>query len=402
MAVGLQAPGALPVISGVTLSVGSAGIRSKDRPDLAVILCDAGTQAAACFTRNRFQAAPVVVARRHLAAGTGVRALVVNSGNANAGTGEEGLEDARAVCRAVAGRVGVSETEVLPFSTGIIGQRLPAAKIIAALPKALETREADGWLRAAGAIMTTDTLPKGGSRRVTIDGSHVTITGIAKGSGMICPDMATMLCFLATDAAIPARRLEDCLNHAVERSFNRITVDGDTSTNDACVLLATGKGTDIPDGRMEGFQAALDDLCLELAQSIVRDGEGATKFVEVAVNGAASDADALSVARTVAHSPLVKTALSASDANWGRIVAAVGRAPVRSLDIGRLALTINGCSVLRAGAVDPRYEEERGMAAMAAEEIVIAIDLGIGAGRGSVWTCDLSHDYVRINADYRT
>jgi glutamate N-acetyltransferase/amino-acid N-acetyltransferase len=211
-----------------------------------------------------------------------------------------------------------------------------------------------------------------------------------------------MLAFLATDAAIPAARLKDCLDHAVGRSFNRVTVDGDTSTNDACLLLATGKGAGIPDTHMEGFQAALDDLCLELAQSVVRDGEGATKFVEVAVSGANSDADAIAVARSVAHSPLVKTALSASDANWGRIVAAVGRAPVHDLDIGRLALAINGCSIVRGGVVDPAYEEERGMAAMAGEEIAIAVDLGIGAGRGSVWTCDLSHEYVRINADYRT
>lgn len=384
------------------MGVGSAGIRRKDRPDVALILCEPGTLAAGCFTKNRFQAAPVVVAREHLAAQSGIRALIINSGNANAGTGQAGIDDARSVCRALAELAGASESGVLPFSTGIIGERLPTAAIVNALPAALDSSRPDGWLDAARAIMTTDTVPKGAWRRLDIGGRPVTITGIVKGSGMISPDMATMLAFVATDARIAASELQEYLNRAVERSFNRITVDGDTSTNDACMLLATGRAAEITGEHRDLFQAALDEICLELAQAIVRDGEGATKFVEVAVHGATEVEDALAVARTVAHSPLVKTALSASDANWGRILAAIGRAPVTRLDISRIALSINGCSILRAGGIDPDYSEERGMAAMAEEEIVIAIDLGVGTCRGSVWTCDLSDEYVRINAEYRT
>lgn len=402
MAVGLRAPGSLPPVAGIKIGVANAGIRKPDRPDVAVILCEPGTVAAACFTRNRFQAAPVVLAREHLAVRREARALVINSGNANAGTGEAGIADARAICRALAELAGAQPEEVLPFSTGIIGERLPADRITDALPGIIEGCTADGWLRAASAIMTTDTVAKGASRSLDIDGRAVTITGIAKGSGMICPDMATMLAFVATDAAVDAGALKTHLDQAVARSFNRITVDGDTSTNDACVLLATGRGPRIREQDAESFQTALDALCLELAQAIVRDGEGATKFVEVAVSGAVDDEAALTVARSVAHSPLVKTALSASDANWGRILAAVGRAPVERLEVNRITLAINDCRIVRDGAVDPDYTEERGMATMAGEEIAIAIDLGIGDGRGSVWTCDLSREYVRINAEYRT
>lgn len=402
MAVGLEAPDELPAVPGIKAGAGRAGIRRGGRPDLALILCDTGTTAAGCFTRNRFQAAPVTVAREHLAARSGVRALVINSGNANAGTGEAGIDDARSVCRALAELAGADETQVLPFSTGVIGQRLPAGRIIEALPAAAAGCAPDGWVRAAEAIMTTDTVAKGASRRVEVDGEPVTLTGIAKGSGMICPDMATMLAFVATDAAVEPPVLQACLARAVEGSFNRVTVDGDTSTNDACMLVASGRGPEVRDGNRDAFQQALDGLCLELAQAIVRDAEGATKFVEVAVSGAGSDQDALIVARTVAHSPLVKTALFASDANWGRILAAAGRAPVDKLDMAKVGLAINGCTIVHEGSIDPGYTEERGTRAMSPEEIVIAIDLGVGGGRGTVWTSDLSHGYVTINAEYRT
>lgn len=402
MAVGLKAPETLPGIPGIRVGAGVAGIRARDRADVAVLLCDPGTQAAGCFTRNRFQAAPVVVAREHLSARHEPRGLVINSGNANAGTGEAGLEDARAVCAALADLNGCSVEEVLPFSTGVIGQRLPRRKIIDALPGVVEAATPDGWLGAARAIMTTDTVPKGAWRRVDVKGSPVTITGIAKGSGMIRPDMATMLAFVATDALLPARRLDGCLRRAVERSFHRVTVDGDTSTNDACMLLATGRGADVSGDDLEPLQRALDEVCLELAQALVRDAEGVTKFIEIAVSGAPSDQDARVVGLTIAHSPLVKTALFASDANWGRILAAVGRAPVEALDVSRVSLAINDCPVLRGGGVDPGYTEERGTAALAGDEIVIAVDLGLGPGACSIWTSDLSHDYVRINAEYRT
>lgn len=402
MAVGLKAPVHLLPVPGITVGIGAAGIRKRDRNDVAILLCEPGTQVAACFTRNRFQAAPVRVARDNLAARPSPRALVVNSGNANAGTGDEGVADALAVCGALAESMGVDADEVLPFSTGIIGQRLPVSNIVDALPGAVNTAAPELWLEAAKAIMTTDTVPKGASRRIELEAGTVTLTGIVKGSGMICPDMATMLAFVATDAGIEAAALQDCLNHAVRQSFNRTTVDGDTSTNDACVLLATGKGPAIEGTDRRRFQAALDDLCRQLAQAVVRDGEGATKFVEVAVSGAGSDEDARAVAITVAHSPLVKTALFASDANWGRILAAVGRAPSQRLEVDKVKLDINGCRILQNGSIDPGYTEEQGAAAMAPADIVIAIDLGLGDGRYTVWTSDLSHEYVRINAEYRT
>lgn len=402
MAVGLKEPHSLPEIAGIRIGTGAAGIRKRDRDDLVVMLCDRGTRAAGCFTRNRFQAAPVTLAREHQAAGPAPRALVINSGNANAGTGDEGLDDARAVCRAVADLCGVSATEVLPFSTGVIGQRLPTDRIVDALPGIVDSAAPDGWLDAARAIMTTDTVAKGAWRRVETAGGTVTLTGIVKGSGMICPDMATLLSFVATDASISAPDLQKCLTRAVEGSFNRITVDGDTSTNDACMLLATGRQGALDPGDMPRFQEALDDLCLELAQAVIRDAEGASKFVEVAVTGAGDDEEAHKAALTVAHSPLVKTALFASDANWGRILAAVGRAPIERLDVDRVGITINGCTVVTAGGIDPGYREEQGAAAMAEEEIKIAVDLGLGTGACSVWTSDLSHGYVTINAEYRT
>jgi len=402
MAVGLNAPESLAEVTGIRIGTGAAGLRKGGRDDLAVLLCDPGTRAAACFTRNRFQAAPVIIARERLAASPAPRALVINSGNANAGTGEDGLDDARTVCRAVAGLADVAEAEVLPFSTGVIGQRLPCDRMIEALPGIIEAARPDGWLEAASAIMTTDTVPKGATRRLQTNQGTVTLTGVVKGSGMICPDMATMLAFVATDAGLPDGALADGMSQAVERSFNRITVDGDTSTNDACLLLATGRRGELAGADLEHFQEALEDLCRELAQAVVRDAEGATKFVEIAVTGAGSDADARAIALTVAHSPLVKTALFASDANWGRILAAVGRAPVERLEVDRVGIAINGCEVVSGGGLDPDYREEQGAAAMAEEEIRIAIDLGIATGACTVWTSDLSHGYVSINAEYRT
>lgn len=405
MPVGLAEPEALLAVPGVLSATARAGIRQRGRDDVALITCDAGTRAAAVFTRNRFSAAPVVLAREHLAQAS-PRALVVNSGCANAGTGRAGYMDAVAICNAAAARLRVQFHEVLPFSTGVIGSRLPVEKVSAAVAECVDGLNENGWLAAARAIMTTDTLAKGCSRTVIAGGDQVTITGIAKGSGMIRPDLATMLAFVATDAKLAPDYVDRSLRQAVDLSFNRITVDGDTSTNDACVLLATGRAgeAEIGPGSVQGeaFQQGLDAVMQELAQAIVRDAEGATKFVTIEVSGANTAEDAAEVAFTVAHSPLVKTALFASDANWGRILAAVGRAPVQQLDIDRVGLRINGQAVLVQGQPAPDYTEAAGVAAMAPAEIHIDIDLAIGDRSATVWTSDLSFDYVRINAEYRT
>ncbi len=406
MPVGLQPPSELLPVRGVRLGTAAAGIRRPGRDDLTIIACGERAQAAATFTRNRFCAAPVVLARRHLATGA-PRALVINSGCANAGTGEAGERDALAVCREVAAALSTTPERVLPFSTGVIGERLPVTRIAAAVPACVAGLRADGWLHAARAIMTTDTVPKGASRRIDLGGVEATVTGIAKGAGMIRPDMATMLAFLATDAPVAASLLQSCLDDAVEHSFNRITVDGDTSTNDACVLLANGEA-DMPELRDAGspgyaeLRRAVQAVTLELAHAVVRDAEGATKFIAVEVRGGASEADCLAVAFTVAHSPLVKTAFFASDPNWGRILAAVGRAPVAALDIGRVGIRLNGRPVLTAGAVDPGYTEALGQAVMREAEVRVTIELGAGEASATVWTSDLSHEYVRINAEYRT
>jgi len=365
-----------------------------------------GNRVSAVFTKNRFQAAPIVVARDHLARAA-PRALIINSGNANAGTGQPGEQDARAVCTAVARQLDIRAEEVLPFSTGVIGARLAVDKIEAVLPDCAAGLSPDSWLAAAGAIMTTDIVAKGAWRTMMIDGVEVTVTGIAKGSGMIKPDMATMLAYIATDAPVSGPVLDQCLRTAVERSFNRITVDGDTSTNDACVLVATGQSPLRPIDELASdagrqLARAVEEVCSELAQAIVRDGEGATKFITLNVRGGAQEADCLAVAFTVAHSPLVKTAFFASDANWGRILAAVGRAPVAALDTSRVGIRMNGARIVTAGAVDPGYREETGAHEMARDEIVVDIDLGMGDAAATVWTTDLSHDYVRINAEYRT
>ncbi|OGI51266.1 MAG: bifunctional ornithine acetyltransferase/N-acetylglutamate synthase [Candidatus Muproteobacteria bacterium RIFCSPHIGHO2_02_FULL_65_16] len=406
MPVGLKELPTLHPVPGVRLGTTTAGIRKQGRRDLVVIECTPGTKAAAVFTQNRFCAAPVIVAREHLAKGA-PRALLINTGCANAGTGAPGIEDARACCAALARELGCSATEVLPFSTGVIGERLPLERVVAGIPGCLAGLGADGWPDAAAGIMTTDTVPKGASRQFKLGGKTVTVTGIAKGAGMIRPDMATMLAFVATDAAVSPDVLQAVLADAARVSFNRITVDGDTSTNDACVLLATGRAGHpelrAPQGAgHEALMRAVTEVCTELAQAIVRDAEGATKFITIEVIGGASEADCLAVAYTIAHSPLVKTAFFAGDPNWGRILAAVGRAPVSRLDANAVTIHLDDVRVVRAGALDPGYREERGRAVLGKPEITVRVDLGVGDARARIWTSDLSHDYVRINAEYRS
>ncbi len=407
MAVGAASRFPLVPVQGVRLGSACAGIRKPGRRDLVILELAPGSRVAARFTRNAFCAAPVTVAREHLATAAGVRYLLINTGNANAGTGERGIQDARTCCDALAGLVALAPQAVLPFSTGVIGEPLPTERVIAGLPQALAALDAEGWGMAAEGIMTTDTRPKGASRRVCIDTSWVTVSGIAKGAGMIRPDMATMLAFVATDATVDPVLLDALLGRAVDASFNAITVDGDTSTNDACVLVATGMaGTppirSITDAGARELATALEEVCLELAQAIVRDAEGATKFVEVMVRGGLDVAECRRAAYAVAESPLVKTALFASDPNWGRILAAVGRAGVVGLDVARVAIDLDEVPIVRGGARDPAYTEADGQRVMAREEIRVVIDLGRGAASASVWTSDLSHDYVRINAEYRT
>ena len=406
MPVGLKELPTLHPVPGVRLGTTTAGIRKQGRRDLVVIECTPGTKAAAVFTQNRFCAAPVIVAREHLAKGA-PRALLINTGCANAGTGAPGIEDARACCAALARELGCSATEVLPFSTGVIGERLPLERVVAGIPGCLAGLGADGWPDAAAGIMTTDTVPKGASRQFKLGGKTVTVTGIAKGAGMIRPDMATMLAFVATDAAVSPDVLQAVLADAARVSFNRITVDGDTSTNDACVLLAIGRAGHpelrAPQGAgHEALMRAVTEVCTELAQAIVRDAEGATKFITIEVIGGASEADCLAVAYTIAHSPLVKTAFFAGDPNWGRILAAVGRAPVSRLDANAVTIHLDDVRVVRAGALDPGYREDRGRAVLGKPEITVRVDLGVGDAQARIWTSDLSHDYVRINAEYRS
>jgi glutamate N-acetyltransferase/amino-acid N-acetyltransferase len=365
-----------------------------------------GSSVAATFTRSAFCAAPVQIARQHLAA-SAPRLLLINTGNANAGTGDAGLANARLSCEQLAELAGVTPQQVLPFSTGVIGEPLPVEKIVAALPAALADLGADNWLRAAQGIMTTDTRPKASSRQLQLDGRTVTITGISKGAGMIKPNMATMLGYIATDAQVARPLLQLMVERAVNRSFNRITIDGDTSTNDACVLIASGAaGNALIDSEQhadfEALYGAVEAVFIELAQAIIRDGEGATKFVAVSVSGGGSEAECLQVAYAVAESPLVKTALFASDPNWGRILAAVGRAGLDDLDVNGVSLRINGVLIAERGGRAASYSEEQGAAAMAPEEITIELALGRGDARATVWTTDLSHDYVTINAEYRT
>ena len=405
MAVG---PGTLPdffPVAGIKLGIASAGIKKPGRKDIVVFELAPETRVAGIFTRNQFCAAPVVLSRRHLSQDA-PRYLLINTGNANAGTGERGLADAAACCQALAKEAGISASQVLPFSTGVIGEPLPVAKIVSALPAALADTREDRWAEAASGIMTTDTRPKGASRQLDLDGHRVTISGISKGAGMIRPNMATMLGFIATDARLAPEVLQTLASELGEKSFNRITIDGDTSTNDACMLMASGQygGPEITADSplLPELRAALQDVYLELAHAIVRDGEGATKFVTIDVSGAASQQEALDVAYTVAHSPLVKTALFASDPNWGRILAAVGRAGVENLDLNALEIYLGDVCLVRNGGRADDYSEARGQAVMDQEEITIAIDLKRRNVRETVWTCDFSHDYVTINAEYRT
>jgi glutamate N-acetyltransferase/amino-acid N-acetyltransferase len=392
-------------VPGIRLSAVAAGIRYRDRDDLALLELAEGGTAAAVFTRNAFCAAPVVVARRHLEK-TAPRYLLINSGNANAGTGEPGLAASVETCRLLAAAAGVAMNQVLPFSTGVIGEDLPTEPFTRAIPGLLSGLDEANWERAARAIMTTDTVPKLASRRFEVDGRAVTVTGMCKGSGMIRPDMATMLAYVATDAVCDSASLRQVLEAAVAPSFNSITVDGDTSTNDACVLVASGaSGVDASDAGSEAgrlFAQAVQAVCMELARAIVADGEGATKLVEIQVEEAASEEQARDVAYTVAHSPLVKTALFASDPNWGRILAAVGRAGVRDLDIDRVRIWLDDLCIVSRGGRDPGYSEEAGQAVMRQDAFRIRIALGKGEASARILTCDLSFDYVKINAEYRT
>ncbi|RRQ23123.1 bifunctional glutamate N-acetyltransferase/amino-acid acetyltransferase ArgJ [Thiohalobacter thiocyanaticus] len=404
MAVGLTPPESLLPVPGIRLGTAEAGIKKPGRRDLVVIELAPGSHCAGLFTRNAFCAAPVVVARNHLLEAA-PRYLVINTGNANAGTGQRGLDAAADTCRELAVQAGVTPAEVLPFSTGVIGEPLPLDRLLAGLPAALSGLDANGWLDAAAGIMTTDTVPKGISRKLSLGGREVTLTGIAKGAGMIRPDMATMLAFIGTDAGIEAPDLHGLLVQAAERSFNRITVDGDTSTNDALMLMASGaSGVRLERGTPDwtAFAEALTEVFRFLAQSIVRDGEGATKFVRVEVSGGAGSAECLQVGYTVAHSPLVKTALFASDPNWGRILAAVGRAGLEDLALERVEIHLDDVCIVRGGGRAEDYTEAAGQRVLAQEEFAIRIDLGRGEASESVWTTDLSYDYVRINAEYRT
>ena len=409
MPVNLSAPVAselLPV-AGVRIGVTEAGVRKANRKDLTVFLLDEGTSVAGVFTQNRFCAAPVQVSREHLAACQGVRAMVINTGNANAGTGADGLARARATCEALAAQLGVAAVQILPFSTGVIMEPLPVERIAAGLPAAIADAQTAHWGRAAEGIMTTDTLPKAFSAQVHIGGAVVNITGISKGAGMIRPNMATMLGFLATDAAIAPELLQGLVRELAEGSFNRVTIDGDTSTNDSFVLMATHRAGNAPitaldsdDGR--ALKAALLGVAQKLAQAIVRDGEGATKFITVRVEGGKTGEECRQVAYAIAHSPLVKTAFYASDPNLGRILAAVGYAGITDLDQTGIDLYLDDVHVAVQGGRNPAYREEDGQRVMKQSEITVRVLLGRGEAQDTVWTCDLSHEYVTINADYRS
>jgi len=408
MAVNLSPPrpeDLLPV-KGVRLGVAEAGIRKAGRKDLLLITLAEGASVSGVFTQNRFCAAPVQLAKEHLASGF-PRALLVNTGNANAGTGEAGIAGARASCDAAARLVGCEARRVLPFSTGVIMEVLPVERIVAGLPACVADLREDNWARAAEAIMTTDTVPKARSRRVQLAGGTATVTGIAKGAGMIRPDMATLLAFLATDAPVAQGALRQLLADAAARSFNRISVDGDTSTNDSFVLIATGvSGEAMIDAPGHPGFAPLRDAVLEvsqgLAQAIVRDGEGATKFITVRVEKGRTETECADVAYSIAHSPLVKTAFSASDPNLGRLLAAIGNAGVRDLEVGRVELYLDEVLVSKDGGRARAYREEDGKRVMAKSEITVRVVLNRGLAATTVWTCDLSHDYVTINAQYRT
>jgi glutamate N-acetyltransferase/amino-acid N-acetyltransferase len=400
-------PADLHAVPGVRIGVAEAGVRKANRKDLTVFLLDEGTSVAGVFTQNRFCAAPVQVSREHLASGQAIRAMVINTGNANAGTGADGLARARATCTALAAQLGLAPEQVLPFSTGVIMESLPVDRIAAALPAALADAQPAHWARAAEGIMTTDTLPKAASAQVQIGGKTVNITGVSKGAGMIRPNMATMLGFLATDAAIDAALLPALVRELADGSFNRVTIDGDTSTNDSFVLMATHQAgnaaiTSLGSAEGQALKAALLGVAQKLAQAIVRDGEGATKFITIRVEGGKTGEECRQVAYAIAHSPLVKTAFFASDPNLGRILAAVGYAGIADLDQTKIDLYLDEVHVAVQGGRNPDYREEDGQRVMKQAEITVRVVLGRGTAADTVWTCDLSHDYVTINADYRS
>jgi glutamate N-acetyltransferase/amino-acid N-acetyltransferase len=409
MAVNLKAPDPkdLHPVAGVRLGVAMAGVRKANRRDVTVIALDEGAQVAGVFTRNRFCAAPVQLCRKHLAAHTGTRALLINTGNANAGTGEDGLARAMSTCVALSREMGIAPEQVLPFSTGVIMETLPNERIEAALPAVLADLAPDRWAQAAEAIMTTDTLPKATSRQVQVGGRTVTITGISKGAGMIRPNMATMLGFVATDAVISPHLMQALVHEAADHSFNRISIDGDTSTNDSFMLIATGQAGHEPVTRLDtadgmALRDAIVAVSQQLAQAIVRDGEGATKFITLQIEGGRSEDECRQAAYAIAHSPLVKTAFFASDPNLGRILAAVGYAGIDDLDQTRIDLFLDDVHVVRQGGRHPAYREEDGQRVMKQSEITVKVNLHRGDASAIVWTCDLSVDYVKINADYRS
>ncbi|HEY4664438.1 MAG TPA: bifunctional glutamate N-acetyltransferase/amino-acid acetyltransferase ArgJ [Comamonas sp.] len=409
MPVNLPVPVAadLHPVAGVRIGVTEAGVRKANRKDLSVFLLDEGSSVAGVFTQNRYCAAPVQVSREHLAVGKGIRAMVINTGNANAGTGAAGLANARATCAALAKELGVQPEQVLPFSTGVIMEELPVERIVAGLPAAIAAAKADNWEVAAQGIMTTDTQPKAYSRQVQVDGKTVSITGISKGAGMIRPNMATMLGYLATDAAIAPELLQDLVKELADGSFNRVTIDGDTSTNDSFVLIATHQAGNAPvtswdSSDAKALKAALQEVARLLAQAIVRDGEGATKFITVQIDGGKTEEECRLAAYAIAHSPLVKTAFFASDPNLGRILAAVGYAGITDLDQTKIDLYLDDVHVVVNGGRNPSYQEADGQRVMKQQEITVRVNLGRGNASQTVWTCDFSHEYVTINADYRS
>lgn len=409
MPVNLQSPipSALLPVKGVLLGTAEASIKKPGRQDLLLMHLTAQATVAGVFTQNRFCAAPVIVAREHLVANKSVRALVVNTGNANAGTGDQGLAAARATCAEVANLLDCEAEQVLPFSTGVIMEALPLSRLVSGLPTCVAELREDNWLNAAQAIMTTDIVAKAVSKQITLDGVTITITGIAKGSGMIHPNMATMLGYIATDAAVAQPLLQQLVTHASDASFNCITVDGDTSTNDALMVIATGMSgaqaiTDVKSTAFEQLQAAVTDVAILLAQAIVRDGEGATKFITVQIEGGKNVAECKQIAYAVARSPLVKTAFFASDPNLGRILAAIGYADVQNLDVHSLKLYLDDVLVAEHGGRAASYIEEDGQRIMQQSDITIRVTLDRGTATATVWTCDFSYDYVKINASYRS
>lgn len=408
MPVNLTSPQAaeLRPVAGVKLGFAKAHMKKPDRKDVLVMHLAPGSKVAGVFTLNRFCAAPVTLCKQHLAKGAEIRALLVNTGNANAGTGEDGMLRARRSCEALAGLLNLADDQILPFSTGVIMEPLPIERLVAGLPQAVTDLREDNWLNAAEAIMTTDIVAKGASRQVEIGGKTVTVTGIAKGSGMIHPNMATMLGYIATDAAVSQAALEAMIKHAVNRSFNCITVDGDTSTNDSLILIATGQAghAEIGESSAEyaALQAAITEVAMQLAQAIVRDGEGATKFMTIEVQGGRDVAECRKIGYAIAHSPLIKTAFFASDPNLGRILAAIGYAGIADLDVDLIKLYLGDVLVAENGGRAASYQEADGQRVMKESEITVRVVLGRGAAEATVWTCDFSYDYVKINADYRT